>query len=107
FLRCTPPATCAIYARALRDALPICAAGRVVVVGGAVAQEARVAALGRVEGRVDLDVARQAVDQGARRGHARGAAPGEEAGHVRPDRKSTRLNSSHVKISYAVFCLKK
>src|SRR5690606_39530974 len=23
------------------------------------------------------------------------------------DRKSTRLNSSHVKISYAVFCLKK
>src|SRR5436309_10965155 len=30
--------------------------------------------------------------------------------HVRAsptDRKSTRLNSSHVKISYAVFCLKK
>src|SRR5690606_40463399 len=27
-------------------------------------------------------------------------------GHPR-DRKSTRLNSSHVKISYAVFCLKK
>src|SRR5690606_41086090 len=25
----------------------------------------------------------------------------------KPDRKSTRLNSSHVKISYAVFCLKK
>src|SRR3989442_1824614 len=24
-----------------------------------------------------------------------------------PDRKSTRLNSSHVRISYAVFCLKK
>src|SRR5690606_41059140 len=24
-----------------------------------------------------------------------------------PDRKSTRLNSSHVKISYAVFCYKK
>src|SRR5207253_4436959 len=24
----------------------------------------------------------------------------------RPDRKSTRLNSSHVAISYAVFCLK-
>src|SRR5690606_36002157 len=47
----------------------------------------------------------------------------EEAAHVQPemrehlvallglgfrtDRKSTRLNSSHVKISYAVFCLKK
>src|SRR5437868_10550165 len=26
---------------------------------------------------------------------------------VYPDRKSTRLNSSHVSISYAVFCLKK
>src|SRR5690625_6543934 len=26
---------------------------------------------------------------------------------VNPDRKSTRLNSSHVAISYAVFCLKK
>src|SRR5207302_2997289 len=26
---------------------------------------------------------------------------------IRRDRKSTRLNSSHVKISYAVFCLKK
>src|SRR5690606_41708284 len=28
-------------------------------------------------------------------------------GEDRADRKSTRLNSSHVKISYAVFCLKK
>src|SRR3712207_7325522 len=27
--------------------------------------------------------------------------------HERPDRKSTRLNSSHANISYAVFCLKK
>src|SRR3989442_3758661 len=26
---------------------------------------------------------------------------------IREDRKSTRLNSSHVRISYAVFCLKK
>src|SRR5436309_9505151 len=31
---------------------------------------------------------------------------GVRIGIVR-DRKSTRLNSSHVKISYAVFCLKK
>src|SRR5438874_6312792 len=31
--------------------------------------------------------------------------PGE--GGVVQDRKSTRLNSSHVEISYAVFCLKK
>src|SRR3712207_6934017 len=28
-------------------------------------------------------------------------------GLVWPDRKSTRLNSSHANISYAVFCLKK
>ena len=27
--------------------------------------------------------------------------------HYKTDRKSTRLNSSHVAISYAVFCLKK
>src|SRR5712664_4279622 len=27
--------------------------------------------------------------------------------HATPDRKSTRLNSSHDQISYAVFCLKK
>src|SRR5699024_12122378 len=34
----------------------------------------------------------------------------DESGNYRPevrDRKSTRLNSSHVSISYAVFCLKK
>src|SRR5690606_41882371 len=52
--------------------------------------------------------------RGARRCHrARTRAPGassvggmvgREEGR---DRKSTRLNSSHVKISYAVFCLKK
>src|SRR2546430_12598877 len=43
---------------------------------------------------------------------ARGAAPGAEGDSgrrdARPrDRKSTRLNSSHSQISYAVFCLKK
>src|SRR3954469_11927684 len=31
--------------------------------------------------------------------------PGNE--YLAQDRKSTRLNSSHVEISYAVFCLKK
>src|SRR5690606_41882171 len=62
------------------------------------------------------------------RGHERldehaddaGAEHDEDRGEVEPvdrgghegvvhdsDRKSTRLNSSHVKISYAVFCLKK
>src|SRR2546430_5490462 len=34
------------------------------------------------------------------------AQPGKHA-HVLRDRKSTRLNSSHSQISYAVFCLKK
>src|SRR5690554_7667686 len=33
--------------------------------------------------------------------------PAVEAGENLGDRKSTRLNSSHVRISYAVFCLKK
>src|SRR3712207_7924359 len=32
---------------------------------------------------------------------------GELAGGDEADRKSTRLNSSHANISYAVFCLKK
>src|SRR5690625_3551281 len=36
----------------------------------------------------------------------RGASPKPRATSLR-DRKSTRLNSSHVAISYAVFCLKK
>src|SRR5207342_3774219 len=42
-------------------------------------------------------------------GHDRRIAgrPARGVRHGRKDRKSTRLNSSHVKISYAVFCLKK
>src|SRR5437868_8242233 len=47
-------------------------------------------------------------------GHEPGRGPhhGHDPRHVHPvgvrrDRKSTRLNSSHVSISYAVFCLKK
>src|SRR5262245_5490265 len=35
------------------------------------------------------------------------AGPGHGAPGVLADRKSTRLNSSHLGISYAVFCLKK
>src|SRR2546426_2318493 len=31
----------------------------------------------------------------------------QDLDQVNPDRKSTRLNSSHLVISYAVFCLKK
>src|SRR5690606_39320908 len=50
-------------------------------------------------------------------GYASYDRDGDEAGALvgiarsrllrKQDRKSTRLNSSHVKISYAVFCLKK
>src|SRR5690606_39607785 len=60
--------------------------------------------------------------EGLQLGLLRGAALGEQPVQARrvlvrgdevgvvvrlQDRKSTRLNSSHVKISYAVFCLKK
>src|SRR3712207_8626532 len=43
---------------------------------------------------------------------SRSHEPAAESGvwrhrHVHVDRKSTRLNSSHANISYAVFCLKK
>src|SRR5437870_10595757 len=38
---------------------------------------------------------------------ARPVAVGNLPGQIGKDRKSTRLNSSHVAISYAVFCLKK
>src|SRR5256885_10277524 len=43
-------------------------------------------------------------DQGAERRQAGGLVPRVD---VQVDRKSTRLNSSHLVISYAVFCLKK
>src|SRR5690606_39856466 len=61
----------------------------------------------------------RSLDPRLRRQAARGGFAGKEPcsdhdrgiGRIRAardrDRKSTRLNSSHVKISYAVFCLKK
>src|SRR5690606_41633065 len=90
-------ATSVLYTLSLHDALPILDHHRPVplVVGADVAE---VEALGQLE--VDLD-----------RRHLPGAADGVAALHgdlrAVEDRKSTRLNSSHVKISYAVFCLKK
>src|SRR5256884_2735498 len=47
--------------------------------------------------------------RGAKSGDALGHAEGNPCGRLSRDgdRKSTRLNSSHVYISYAVFCLKK
>src|SRR2546430_6230728 len=66
---------------------------------------------GRQLGEVDR-VRRAAGDGGAQHPRARGAdhpnrGQAAPAVAVRQDRKSTRLNSSHSQISYAVFCLKK
>src|SRR2546429_5547461 len=61
---------------------------------------------GEVERHVRIRPSRE-VDHGARqRLVQRGVRPTEPV-HAPPDRKSTRLNSSHGYISYAVFCLKK
>src|SRR5690349_24211724 len=48
----------------------------------------------------DRDRGRDRLPHAARPAHAHERRPAQ-------DRKSTRLNSSHVEISYAVFCLKK
>src|SRR3712207_7599142 len=81
-------ATTEIYTLSLHDALPICDRHRHhVQVGGADALEAV------REGREPVDRAEVGVG---------GHRPGRGL-----DRKSTRLNSSHANISYAVFCLKK
>src|SRR2546430_8877256 len=77
-------ATTEIYTLSLHDALPIFAAA---AAGGTV----RVNPRGR-----EVGVAREIVLTKADLASAR----------VK-DRKSTRLNSSHSQISYAVFCLKK
>src|SRR5204862_6969823 len=93
------PATHAIYTLSLHDALPIYrhAGGaqlgqedQAVQVGGGVAAAAATVAGDRVE-QADPLVPAQRVRRQA----------------DLLDRKSTRLNSSHVEISYAVFCLKK
>src|SRR5437870_13811237 len=78
------PPTTDIYTLSLHDALPICPV-----------HERRSAC--RFQHPVSLD-------PGARGRCIRGVELGLQH---QPDRKSTRLNSSHVAISYAVFCLKK
>src|ERR1035441_3666597 len=59
-----------------------------------------------LRGRVEINGAKEVamVGEGERR-HPELARPVGQP--VDPDRKSTRLNSSHLGISYAVFCLKK
>src|SRR2546429_1049165 len=83
-------ATTEIYTLSLHDALPIYTARR-----------------GAHESAAGL---RGSANRGsaARRGAAPGHRPRADSfGEPRLDRKSTRLNSSHGYISYAVFCLKK
>src|SRR2546427_8026630 len=82
-------ATTEIYTLSLHDALPICSV-RPHAADEAVVVLRRGAA---VDVRDEIDVLRRVVQHRFRR---------EES-----DRKSTRLNSSHSQISYAVFCLKK
>src|SRR5256885_5491242 len=53
---------------------------------------------------VRLHPARRRSESHAAAGSVR---PPGRSGHGPQDRKSTRLNSSHLVISYAVFCLKK
>src|SRR5256885_2673470 len=53
--------------------------------------------------RARLGQRREPVDHG----HAVGSANADDTDQLCLDRKSTRLNSSHLVISYAVFCLKK
>src|SRR5690349_23202737 len=65
---------------------------------------------GRGRRRVDHDRHDVARGSGGRVGGRGGdlcTGDARDAQAVERDRKSTRLNSSHVEISYAVFCLKK
>src|SRR3712207_7398956 len=83
-------ATTEIYTLSLHDALPICDRR---VGGEAPARPARL-------------VARAARPRAAAAARLRARAVHQHR-DVAGDRKSTRLNSSHANISYAVFCLKK
>src|SRR3712207_7421623 len=72
--------------------------------GGGVRQEVACLSLVEVEiadDRVEVGQERVEVD------HHRPQLVQEVAQRGQTDRKSTRLNSSHANISYAVFCLKK
>src|SRR5690606_41676374 len=91
--------TTTIYTLSLHDALPICDRGQVADPGDrghSFPAEVRV--------RGDRGRVRGGAGETGQHQEVRRSGQGDRAGG---DRKSTRLNSSHVKISYAVFCLKK
>src|SRR5690606_40170634 len=101
---CVPDtATTPIYTLSLHDALPILHLERSRA-GRPLLHDERCSRRDRL---VQLHTDEQHA--GARGQHLRGDGD-QHRWHVGAralDRKSTRLNSSHVKISYAVFCLKK
>src|SRR5690242_21316310 len=87
----------------LHDALPILLAEQVPTRSFHLLEIRRPGLFTRMEPRVVV----QAVDDLARalEPHRVAGRAGQVGGVL--DRKSTRLNSSHMSISYAVFCLKK
>src|SRR3712207_7220910 len=95
-------ATTEIYTLSLHDALPILLT--VAAVGGAGAVRGLHGGVARDERRGEpARRLRRRLGLGlGRRGRRR-----RRRDRGRRDRKSTRLNSSHANISYAVFCLKK
>src|SRR5204862_8237665 len=88
-----------LYTLSLHDALPICPT--VVIVFDAV--QDMITIVTPVRGEAGIAAA-AAFNRATERLSAIVDALG---GTIERDRKSTRLNSSHVEISYAVFCLKK
>src|SRR5256885_10691646 len=106
-------ATTEIYTLSLHDALPICAVHgvhdvvqRIAVVAAplGIAQEVGVLGRGQLLGQRELGRLVNSLVAVVEKDGAMGLARMEGQ---RRDRKSTRLNSSHLVISYAVFCLKK
>src|SRR5690606_42070913 len=95
------PATPALYTLSLHDALPILAALAGAGDRPITAMVRRVSALGE-NNTVNLEWGAPLPGVPCGSGY-----PYRAVGTPGRDRKSTRLNSSHVKISYAVFCLKK
>src|SRR5690606_42015397 len=96
-----------IYTLSLHDALPILFNINLMGVMRAT-RKALPIFLEKGEG-VIINTASAAGIAGSRAGAAYTASKHAVVGYTKNvgDRKSTRLNSSHVKISYAVFCLKK
>src|SRR5690606_39918935 len=94
------PATPALYALSLHDALPICPQ-----VGAKLNEVTKEVTALLEERRSHLEHREAEERLQAERIDMTLPAIQYPLGVL--DRKSTRLNSSHVKISYAVFCLKK